>query len=47
MAENKKQTQQIKNMVSEEDERVTIEIIITEERKIGSRFSFIFGYYLS
>lgn len=47
MTENKKQKQQIKNMVSEEDERVTIEIIITEERKIGIRFSFIFGYYLS
>lgn len=46
MVENKKEKQQIKNMVSEEDERVTIEIIITEERKIGSRFSSIFGYYL-
>ncbi len=47
MVENKKEKQQIKNMVSEEDERATIEIIITEERKIGSRVSFIFGYYLS
>ena len=47
MVENKKEKQQIENMVSEEDERATIEIIITEERKIGSWFSFIFGYYLS